>query len=763
MENVIIKFTADTSGLEPAIKQLALMGKITDEDAKKIAQINAEQAKFNQTVAQTSNEFTDFQKAFNGVTEDIKKQVITDAAKQLGEFTNEARKGGEQIKSLKSELRELKAQIASGTLGDKEMREATKRAAELTDNLGDVQQKIKALSSDTKRIDAVVEAFRGVAAGVSVVTGAMGLLGSENKELEKTLLKVQSAMAILQGVQELANLATGEGILKNTLLSASELLAGKSATIMGVEITAATAAATAGVSLLLAGLAYLVVEMNNGGESAEKLRERLTNSLAFAQDYTDKQVQLISDGRKRELMENEVANSRELNKLKRAFEEKTLSLKEYSKYVGIQVDLYKKNEADINKKYDDEITKKNKEKNDKLIAQEKKRIEELAKIRLEADNKLQQEAKNIADSEELRVAKTEEEKLLIIKSRKAEELKILYDAGNKTQADKNALNTSLINLENQFNADVQALTEKALADKSKAKQDALDADAKAAEDWFNSEYDKAVKQNEKIKEDNLKLQADITAALFSASQTSLNTLFTLTQQNIQARETEEIASIERKRDADLKNKDITEAQKAKIQERADRQIAVAKRNAWRAQQNADLAQAVLNGALAVTNALATVKPFPAAIIAAGLAGIQTAAQVAIIKNTPVPKFAKGVEKLNGMGTETSDSILAMLSKNERVVPADVNNDYFPALSAIHNRKVDHTLANSVLTDLANGTFSLTQEHNVTTSIDYNRLEQALTKGKSKVVINLDEKGFSHYQTKSAGTTKYLNKKFKYEI
>jgi hypothetical protein len=105
----------------------------------------------------------------------------------------------------------------------------------------------------------------------------------------------------------------------------------------------------------------------------------------------------------------------------------------------------------------------------------------------------------------------------------------------------------------------------------------------------------------------------------------------------------------------------------------------------------------------------------------------------------------------------------MLSKNERVVPADVNNDYFPALSAIHNRKVDHTLANSVLTDLANGTFSLTQEHNVTTSIDYNRLEQALTKGKSKVVINLDEKGFSHYQTKSAGTTSYLNKKFKYEI
>ena len=763
MENVIIKFTADTSGLEPAIKQLALMGKITDEDAKKIAQINAEQAKFNQTVAQTSNEFTDFQKAFNGVTEDIKKQVITDAAKQLGEFTNEARKGGEQIKSLKSELRELKAQIASGTLGEKEMREATKRAAELTDNLGDVQQKIKALSSDTKRIDAVVEAFRGVAAGVSVVTGAMALLGSENKELEKTLLKVQSAMAILQGVQELANLATGEGILKTQLLSTYQTLAGKTATVMGYEISGATAMATGGLSLLLAGLVYVVSTMSDTTEETEKLKEKTkefykANEEAFA-NLQKIRAGNIQDARARELQLNKIAGEEELNQLLEKYKKGEMFAETYeASYVAIK-NKYINNRKEIDKKYDKEEADRVK----KLQEPIKKHLEEVAKLKLESDKKLQQEAKNIADSEELRVAKTEEEKLLIIKSRKAEELKILYDAGNKTQADKNALNTSLINLENKFNADVQALTEKELADKSKAKQDALDADAKAAEDWFNSEYDKAVKQNEKIKEDNLKLQADITAALFSASQTSLNTLFTLTQQNIQARETEEIASIERKRDADLKNKDITEAQKAKIQERADRQIAVAKRNAWRAQQNADLAQAVLNGALAVTNALATVKPFPAAIIAAGLAGIQTAAQVAIIKNTPVPKFAKGVEKLNGMGTETSDSILAMLSKNERVVPADVNNDYFPALSAIHNRKVDHTLANSVLTDLANGTFSLTQEHNVTTTIDYNRLEQALTKGKSKVVINLDEKGFSHYQTKSAGTTSYLNKKFKYEI
>lgn len=694
------------------------MGKITDEDAKKIAQINAEQQKFNQTVAQTSNEFSDFQKSFNGVTEDIKKEVISNAAKQLGEFTNEAKKGGEQIKSLKAELRELKAQIASGTLGEKEMRAATMRAAELTDNLGDVQQKIKALSSDTKRIDTVVEAFKGLAAATSVVTGVMGLLGSENKELEKTLLKVQSAMAILQGVQELANLATGEGILKTQLLSTYQALAGKTATVMGYEISGATAMATGGISLLLAGLVYVVSTMSDTTEEAEKLKEKTkefykANEEAFA-NLQKIRAGNIQDARGREKKLNEIAGNEELNQLLEKYKKGEMLAETYeASYAAIKT-KYINNRKEIDKKYDDEIVKKNKDKNDKLLAEEKKRLEEEKRLRKE-QNRVDREFFQASE----KAFKDGEKTMSDVVKAENEERERIRKAG---------INSEIADQEKKF--------EKLLADRKKHEDD--------------------------IKAANKKLQDDIREAIFQIAQIGLDTLFTITQQNIQARESEEIASIERRRDAELSNKSITEAQKAKIQERADREIANAKRKAWQQQQNADITQAIMNGALAITKTLSTLG-VPAGLPAAAVTAVITAAQVATIKNQPVPKFAKGVEKLNGMGTETSDSILAMLSKNERVVPADVNNDYFPALSAIHNRKVDHTLANSVLTDLANGTFNVTQEQNVTTSIDYNRLEQALTKGKSKVVINLDEKGFSHYQTKSAGTTSYLNKKFKYEI
>lgn len=53
------------------------------------------------------------------------------------------------------------------------------------------------------------------------------------------------------------------------------------------------------------------------------------------------------------------------------------------------------------------------------------------------------------------------------------------------------------------------------------------------------------------------------------------------------------------------------------------------------------------------------------------AGIKIAGllQAAAVVSQPLPKFAKGVYNLNGPGTETSDSIPAMLSKGESVVPA----------------------------------------------------------------------------------------------
>ena len=48
-------------------------------------------------------------------------------------------------------------------------------------------------------------AIQGAVSGFSALQGVQGLFGAESKELEQTLLKVQSAMALQQGITGIYN------------------------------------------------------------------------------------------------------------------------------------------------------------------------------------------------------------------------------------------------------------------------------------------------------------------------------------------------------------------------------------------------------------------------------------------------------------------------------------------------------------------------------------------------------------------------------
>lgn len=106
--------------------------------------------------------------------------------------------------SLKSQLREAQAEVAA--LSDKfgttsrEAAEAAKRAAELKDRIEDAKNLTDAFNPDAK-FNALSRSIGGALNGFQAFEGAMGLVGSESEALQKTLLKVQSAMALSQGVQ----------------------------------------------------------------------------------------------------------------------------------------------------------------------------------------------------------------------------------------------------------------------------------------------------------------------------------------------------------------------------------------------------------------------------------------------------------------------------------------------------------------------------------------------------------------------------------
>ncbi|MGN7887408.1 phage tail tape measure protein [Dyadobacter sp. 22481] len=77
----------------------------------------------------------------------------------------------------------------------------------------------------------------------------------------------------------------------------------------------------------------------------------------------------------------------------------------------------------------------------------------------------------------------------------------------------------------------------------------------------------------------------------------------------------------------------TENQKARTKEQAE------KKKAWQAQKKADIAAALITGALAVLKALANF--FPLNIVLAAVAAVATGVQIAKIKSQPEPSFAYG--------------------------------------------------------------------------------------------------------------------------
>ena len=113
--------------------------------------------------------------------------------------------------SERQELKALKVAMESLTPGTEEYTKAFNRAAEITHNLSEQQLMLRYSTTD---LGDQISNIRGIAtnmiAGFSAVNAAMGLFGEKNEDVAKAMLKVQQAMAIVQGLEGM------DGLLKRT-------------------------------------------------------------------------------------------------------------------------------------------------------------------------------------------------------------------------------------------------------------------------------------------------------------------------------------------------------------------------------------------------------------------------------------------------------------------------------------------------------------------------------------------------------------------
>jgi hypothetical protein len=145
-------------------------------------------------------------------------------------------------RNLKKELKEAILELQNLPEGSKEFDEAAKRAGALKDQIGDINQRVKILASDTSKLDGFIDAAQGITAGFAVAQGAMALFGVENEKLQETLVKIQGAIAILNGLQAIQNVLNKDSaatiLFKNAQLGIENALQSKNIIIKGAATVA---------------------------------------------------------------------------------------------------------------------------------------------------------------------------------------------------------------------------------------------------------------------------------------------------------------------------------------------------------------------------------------------------------------------------------------------------------------------------------------------------------------------------------------------
>lgn len=212
--NVIIRITgeADLSNAEEQVRSLKDRNKeLTDQLKRLQEQERADAKDIENTIKDRTQlsaklkENADYYKREAGfINQDIdaNKRNIKTLQQSVNQYNALSGAGVKMRQQLMAMREEMTRMAEAGDTTSARFIELADQASTLSDTLGDAQAVITLLASDTKNLDAAMQVGGGLVGTFNAATSAMALLGGESEELQQAFLKVQAAMALLQGVQQ---------------------------------------------------------------------------------------------------------------------------------------------------------------------------------------------------------------------------------------------------------------------------------------------------------------------------------------------------------------------------------------------------------------------------------------------------------------------------------------------------------------------------------------------------------------------------------
>jgi uncharacterized protein YoaH (UPF0181 family) len=157
------------------------------------------------------------------------------------------------VKTLKTQIRELKEQLAGLEKGTEEYNRVAKQLADTNQKQIEINEAMKYSNKDLgATLSNLTKVSAGVVGSISAINGVMTLMGADSEEAQKAMMRIQSLMAIIQGMSAidtavkalngLRNAFSGLGKVKaatagNTMLSAGAETAEASALLENTKRT----------------------------------------------------------------------------------------------------------------------------------------------------------------------------------------------------------------------------------------------------------------------------------------------------------------------------------------------------------------------------------------------------------------------------------------------------------------------------------------------------------------------------------------------
>lgn len=183
---------------------------------------------------------------------DQKKEDIEATKKSIKALNDQIRsyktlngQSGRMVMQLRAMREQLQKMEDAGEFGTKAFVDLSIAAGQLEDQIGDTQQRIRILASDTKEIDAIMGLGDGLAGAFYIATSAAELLGGDMEGLQNAFYKVQAAMSVVSGVQQVWNALNKDSaamvVLNTALMKLLSKSKEKNAVATGVDAASSTA------------------------------------------------------------------------------------------------------------------------------------------------------------------------------------------------------------------------------------------------------------------------------------------------------------------------------------------------------------------------------------------------------------------------------------------------------------------------------------------------------------------------------------------